>query len=290
MWRKLTLGLLFPMIFAGMTVAQTLPTPINDTVSDFADLLSATEEAELTAQLQEARATTGVHVVLVTMDQIESYGAAGQSIESYAKKLFNTWGIGDPARNDGVLILIASGDRAMRIALGDGFNPVYDGLAQRVIDSDVLPLFRRDDYPAGIKAAVTGTIDRIARPFAKNTPPEKLEPGFDWARVFPFAFFGLVACAIALTMGRRQIGDLVTRFQACPSCGARSQSRSRVVDIAATNDAAGQGTQIVTCASCRRDTRTIFAISSLGSRTSKGSSGGGFGGGGSSGGGASGKW
>ncbi len=289
MWRKLTFGLLFPLIFAGMSAAETLPTPINDTVSDFADLLSVTEEAELTAQLQEARATTGVHVVLATMDRIESYGAAGQSIESYAKKLFNTWGIGDSARNDGVLILIASDDRAMRIALGDGFNPVYDGLAQRVIDSDVLPLFRRDDYPAGIKAAVTGTIDRIARPFAKNTPPATLEPGFDWTRVFPFAIFGLVAGAIAVSLGRRQIGDLVTRFQACPSCGARSQSRSRVVDIAATKDAAGQGTQIVTCASCRRDHRTTFAISPLGSRTSS-SGGGGFGGGGSSGGGASGRW
>lgn len=284
MLRILVLGLL---LSAPMSSAQTLPNPITDTVSDFADLLSDAEEAALTAQMQEARASTGVHVVLATMDRIETYGAAGQSIESYAKKLFNTWGIGHKTRNDGVLILIAKEDREMRIALGAGFNPVYDGLAQRVMDRDVLPLFRQEDYPGGIKAAVTGTIDRIARPFAENTPPENLMPANDRTGFLPFALFGLFAGGIAVFAGRRKIGDLVTRLQACPSCGARTQSRSRVVNVAATKDAAGQGIQIVTCASCHRDTRSVYTIAPLGNRTS---SNGGFGGGGSSGGGATGRW
>ena len=285
MLRSLLLILMFPV----MGMAQTLPAPMADTVSDYVDLLTPEQESGLTATLNAARAKTGVHIALATMGRIADFGGSGQSIETYAKKLFNSWGIGDKTRNDGVLILIASDDREMRIALGAGFDPVYDGLAQRVIDRDVLPLFKSGDYPAGISAAVAGVIDRIAVPFAAKTPPQDLQPGIDWQAFGPFAAFGLFAAAFGTITGRRQIGDFVTRFLRCPSCGARSQTRSRVIDTAATSTLAGQGTQTVVCSACRHETQSRYEIMPLDNRSN--SSGGGvFGGGGSSGGGATGKW
>ncbi len=285
MLRSLLLILMFPV----MGMAQTLPAPMADTVSDYVDLLTPEQESGLTATLNAARAKTGVHIALATMGRIADFGGSGQSIETYAKKLFNTWGIGDATRNDGVLILIASDDREMRIALGAGYDPVYDGLAQRVIDRDVLPLFKSGDYPAGITAAVAGVIDRIAVPFAAKTPPQDLEPNDSWVLYLVFGFFGVVAAAIAAIAGHRQIGDIVTRWTRCPSCGARSQTRSRVVDLAATRTSVGHGIQTTRCASCRHQTQMPYAISAIGSKSSSGGSSG-FGGGGSSGGGATGKW
>ena len=279
----------FLVLWPLMGMTQTMPTPLSDTVSDYANLLTPAEEASLTTTLQEARAKTGVHITLATMGRIAEFGGSGQSIETYAKKLFNSWGIGDATRNDGVLILIARDDRELRIALGAGFDPVYDGLAQRVIDRDVLPLFKDGDYPAGIQAAAAGVISRIATPFAAKTPPQDLATDDSWILYLVFGFFGLVATAIAAIAAQRQIGDVITRWQRCPQCGARSQSRSRVIGQDATTTAAGHGMQTTRCASCRHETLAPYTISRIMSDSnSSGSSG--FGGGGSSGGGASGKW
>ena len=281
--------LIFALMFPVMGMAQTLPQPLSDTVSDFAGLLTPDEESQLTASLQAARADTGVHITLATMGRIADYGSQDQSIESYAKKLFNQWGIGDAVRNDGVLILIARDDREMRIALGAGFDLVYDGLAQRVMDRDVLPLFKDGNYPAGILAAVVGVIGRIAVPFAAKTPPQDLAPDDGWIAYVVFGIFGLVAAGIAAIAGRRQIGDVATRWTRCPSCGTRSQTRSREVDLAATKTAAGHGVQTTRCASCQYETAIPYTIPRiLAPNNSGGSSG--FGGGGSSGGGATGKW
>lgn len=280
MIRILAILLLLP--FAAQ--AQNYPQPITDTVSDFANLLDPAEEADLTKTLQTARDETKVHITLVTMPQIADYGGNGQSIETYAKNLFNTWGIGDPKRNDGILILIAKDDREMRIALGRSYDPVYDGYAQRVIDRDMLPAFKDGDYVTGIKDGVQAAIDRIARPFANNQTPQPVEePDDSWI----FGLFGVGALGMSLVAFRRKIGDVLTRFRACPNCGHRSQTRSSSVETAATKTTAGLGVQLTYCSNCQREDRHTYAIPVKTSSSSNGSSG--FGGGSSSGGGASGR-
>jgi uncharacterized protein len=280
MIRALALLLLLPLA----AEAQSYPQPISDTVSDFADLLDPTEEATLTKTLKEARDSTQVHIAVVTMGRIADYGSDGQSIETYAKKLFNAWGIGDMTRDDGVLILVAKDDREMRIALGRGYDAVYDGYAQRVIDSDMLPAFKMNDYARGIAQGAQATIDRIAKPFASHQTPQPIaEP----SNLPIFGLFGLGAMGMALLAFRRRIGDFLTGFRACPNCGQRSQTRSSSVETAASRTMSGLGVQVTYCSNCQRQDRQTYIIPMIRDRT-QGS--GGFGGGNSSGGGASGRW
>lgn len=281
--------LAFLLAFPGLALAQDLPVPLTDTVSDYADLLTPEQERALSDRLQAARDETGVHVTVATMERISDFGGAGQSIESYGKKLFNHWGIGDPTRNDGILILVARDDREMRIALGAGFDPVYDGLAQRVIDRDMLPAFRRDDYAAGIAVGAEAVITRLARPFAANETPQPAEDEPLGAVVWLFfAGFGAVFLGIAGLILRPFIGDMAARFRNCPQCGARGLHRHRDVLNAATTALAGNGAQITRCTACDYERRESYVIPMRSKDRSSGSSG--FGGGGSSGGGASGKW
>jgi len=284
MIRGLIRTLLLLVFLPVAAMAQGLPQPLSDTVSDFAGVLSPDEETRLNATLQKARDETGVHISVVTMERKASYGGSGQNIEIYAKKLFNAWGIGDKKRNDGILILVAKGDHEMRIALGTRFDAVYDGLAQRVIDRDMLPAFRDNRYADGIEAGAQAVIDRLARPFAIHNPPpiERDHSGLLGAMPYVF-FFGLLAAAVL----RRQIGDATTRFRACPKCGRKGLSRSRAVDVAADTTKSGSGTQTTLCSYCDYSEHDTYSISRI--SVSSGSSGG-FGGGGSSGGGASGRW
>lgn len=276
--------LAFLLAFTGAAMAQEMPQPLTDTVSDFADLLPDQAEADLTQMLQAAREETGVHIVVVTMARIADQGGSGQSIETYAKNLFNLWGVGDKDRDDGIMVLVARDDGAMRIALGDGFGPVYDGVAQRVIDSRMLPEFREGRFAEGIAAGAEGVIEGLARPYATKNPPA--EPPFNIWDYSDVGLFGLFVGVGLLFSLRRVMGDVLARFRTCPSCGARGLHRHRDVVIPASQTALGQGVQITRCLHCSHESRSSYSIPRIGSSKS----GGGFGGGSSSGGGATGRW
>lgn len=277
-WFALILCLL-PM--AGAT--QPYPEPTTRYVNDLAQLMSAQDTDDVRAMLTSLRSDTGIHMTVVTLESQAPY-APNQSLETFATNLFNDWGIGDEARNDGILVLVLSDDRAMRIELGGGFAKEWDNVAARVIERSFLPSFRADNYTGGIKDGVADTIAALARPFAKGQPaPKASKPSwFDGKAIFIFAF-----CAIFILPYIRKIGDLGTPLRRCPSCQRRGALRvSRDVSQPSSTTAAGSGVKTTRCNRCDHSYSAPYTIR----RISRSSGGGGFGGGSSGGGGASGRW
>src|SRR5215216_3744987 len=115
------------------------PQRVDPAINDFADLLSPTDATAVRSMLQELRRDTGKELVVVTIASIDQYSTADKTIESFATNLFNSWGIGDRQRNDGVLLLVAVNDRRVRIELGDGYPHSADEDMAIVIDSMILP-------------------------------------------------------------------------------------------------------------------------------------------------------
>ncbi len=292
MFKRLTLALALALAASTLapsrTAAQDYPAPLSPTISDYADVLDAATEARLTEALRLAREDPGTEIALVTIRRRAEYGASS-SIEAFATGLFNAWGIGDADRNDGILILVATEDREMRLELGSGYPPVWDTVAENVVDNSFLPAFRDGDYARGIEAGTFAAIDRIARPFAQNRPPETESRWslLKWIFEGPGAMIAMVG-GIAALIFRKRIGDVVTRVRRCPTCGRRTLVRRREVKTAATASATGLGEQSIMCSHCDyRDSQTFI----IPTRSRSSSSGGGsFGGGSSSGGGASGRW
>ncbi len=83
------------------------PQHIDPFVDDFAGLLTSNDAANTRTLLSNFKSNSGIHVVVVTINSIHDYNTGDKMIESFALNLFNTWGIGDRTRNDGVLILVA---------------------------------------------------------------------------------------------------------------------------------------------------------------------------------------
>lgn len=141
--------------------AQSLPGYQELYVNDYADILSDPAEQRIRDRLIELREETGIEFTLLTISSMGDYGHSG-SIEPFATQVFNAWGIGDAARNDGILMLIALNDRTMRIEVGSGYGSAMNAPMQEVIDDIILPSFRRDAMEDGIEFGVNNVIHEVA--------------------------------------------------------------------------------------------------------------------------------
>lgn len=297
--RSIAVALTLASPIAAPAFAQDLPAPQSDTLSDFADVLDPTAEGRITRLLTEQRAATGVQMVVVTLPGLAAEGGTGMTIEAYGKALFNAWGVGGADRNDGILLLLDTQGREARIALGAGYDPVYDGRAARVLSTAVLPALHDGNYAQGIEAGIVSARDRLITPFLAGTPVTLTDGFEDSSSGTSDGFnallgFGAVAGVAGFGFWRNRRTQ-----RTCPNCGALTLERSREVIQQPSRSDSGVGMQHLTCSACGFSDHKSFPISfnsrearrdrALSSRS--GSSGsGGFGGGRSSGGGASGKW
>jgi uncharacterized protein len=148
------------LVLSGPAAAQTFPKLAGNPVVDQADIIPAAEEAALNTQLLELEKTTGHQLVVATVSDLE-----GNDVSEYGYKLGRAWGIGDEAKDDGVVFLIAPNERRMNIAVGLGLEPVLtDALSGRIIRDVVTPKFKAGDMPGGIQDGVNAIAQQIQLP------------------------------------------------------------------------------------------------------------------------------
>ncbi len=104
------------------------PEPLDDYVNDYADVLSQADAARIGKMFKKLEKETGIEAVAVTIDSMQEYDTPDDTFEAFATGLFNTWGVGRKAENNGVLILVGVGDRKCRIELGGGYGRQYDAV------------------------------------------------------------------------------------------------------------------------------------------------------------------
>lgn len=124
-------------------------------INDFAGVMGG-QGAAVEALLAELDRATGAQVAVVTLPSLD-----GGEPADFAVRLFERWGIGRAGEGNGVLILTAIEDRAVRIEVGYGLEPIIpDGLAGRIQDERMLPFFREERYGEGL-ASGAATVAAI---------------------------------------------------------------------------------------------------------------------------------
>jgi uncharacterized protein len=165
-----TLGLLFPVPGAGRQASFPAPPPEGRFWLDEAGILREAEAAEVDRIAGALLAEQDVPLLVVALPSLAARGAAGYTIERYARELFDRWGIGSQEHNFGILLLVSHGDRAARIELGAGYGRAYDEASNRVMQDLILPEFRAGRFPEGVLAGVRG-LDAMARGLAIPSAP-----------------------------------------------------------------------------------------------------------------------
>ena len=127
-------------------------------VNDFENILTQEEEIELTRIIKEHEAKTTDQISVVTLKSIEPY----KNIDDYSLYLANYWGVGQKEKNNGVLIALGKNLRKIRIQNGYGIvERLTDEETKEIIDQEMIPKFKANDYYQGILAGVKAIIEEL---------------------------------------------------------------------------------------------------------------------------------
>jgi uncharacterized protein len=153
---------LIVFVFAVATTAlgQTEPPELTRPINDFAGVIDGDSARQIESLIRSLQETTGDVVVVATIKSLE-----GEDINPYTERMFRNRGkgIGQAGKDNGLLILAAIDDRRVRIEPGYELEQfITDGFAGQTIRQEIAPHFRESAYGAGVLAAVTRIVGRIA--------------------------------------------------------------------------------------------------------------------------------
>ena len=184
MWARIFLLFLF---LGQLSFGQQEHYPtLNQIVTDEAQVFTAAELTSLREKLTTYEARTSHQVVVLTIQTLQA-----EPIAQYANAVFNKNGLGQEELDNGVLIVLSKSDREVRIEVGYGLEGILtDALCRRIIEQQMIPNFKEQDYFLGIDEG-TNTIIRLiddpefAQEFAKEEPMMPL-----WGKVLLMLFVG----------------------------------------------------------------------------------------------------
>jgi uncharacterized protein len=218
------------LVWLLLTIAPlhaALPVPaLQVRVTDQSRVLEAAARSALEAKLAAFEQAKGSQTAVLIVDSTQP-----EDIAQFSIRVVDSWRLGRKDIDDGVLLLVALRDRALRIEVGRGLEgAIPDAIAKRVIAEVITPHLQRGDVAGGIDAGVDALIglvdgEPLPAPAAQSKPqPDGASGGSDASSLvlLPALLSGLlmrnffgrligagVAGALAFVGGWLVIGTLI---------------------------------------------------------------------------------
>lgn len=157
----------------GIASAQgVLPVPpLTAHVIDQTGTLQAAQQSALEVRLTALEQQHGSQVVVLIVNT-----SAPEDIASFAHRVADAWKIGRRDVGDGLLVVVAKGDRQVRIEVAKALEgAIPDLAAARIIDEFITPRFRVNDFAGGLSAAIDSLDALIA---GEALPPPSATRGY----------------------------------------------------------------------------------------------------------------
>ncbi|MFV8368218.1 TPM domain-containing protein [Flavobacterium sp. LB2R40] len=250
--------LISQITFAQFTIPEK-PT-LQTAVYDYANVLNATEKAQLEQKLIQYSDSTTTQIVIVTIETLK-----GEDIGILTPKWAQTWGIGGTAKEDnGVLILLAKAEKKIWISPGYGLEDrLTAGIGGEISRNIIIPEFKAGNYYNGLDKGTDALIDVFKGKYKGVRKQTKQDKGF------PILPIVIIVIIILVLISRNKGGGN------SGNSGGGGPSLLDVIILSSLAGGRGGG---------------FGGGSSSGGGFGGGAFGGGFGGGGFSGGGSGGDW
>jgi uncharacterized protein len=200
MLKKLTI--FFTLLLMGlMAFSQQLPPKSNTLVTDFTNTLSGEERQLLERKLVTFNDSTSTQIAVVIIKSVGQY-----DINDYGQKLGRAWGIGQKGKNNGILVLVAMGDRKVAIQTGYGAEgAVPDVITSEIIQNDIKPRFKQNDYYGGLNTATDDLMKYMKGEYKGAKKPQQQPSG---GGIFILIFI-VVIILIVIFRGRGGGGQII---------------------------------------------------------------------------------
>jgi uncharacterized protein len=165
MKRLLTILALFFAVSVSAQVEKAIPARPSPPklVNDFTGKFITHAQAQaLEHKLVVYDDSTSNQIAIVIVESLQGYEA-----NEYATALGRKWGVGNKEFNNGIVILISTGggdgNRDAYIATGYGLEgAVPDVIANRILDNELIPNFKEENYYRGLDNTTDALIKAIA--------------------------------------------------------------------------------------------------------------------------------
>jgi len=162
-----TLGaLLLALLLIGAAQAEVAVPPPTQRVTDLTATLDAGQTQSLEARLAAFEQQKGAQLAVLIVPTTQP-----ETIEQYGLRVVEAWKLGRKGVDDGVLLLVAKDDRALRIEVGYGLEgALNDATANRIVEEIIVPHFKSGEFYSGIEAGIAAIIKVIE---GEPLPPPK---------------------------------------------------------------------------------------------------------------------
>ena len=156
---KNILYILFILTAVSCVSALELPQRPSGPVLDQGRILDSQTKQQVTVIAQALWEQAGFGLVVVTLPGLED-----ESIDDFANRLYEKWGIGNKESDEGALILISLKPRKVWVEVGYGAE-VYlsDAKTGRLLDNYAVPYFKKNDFSSGTLALAGAIASEAAK-------------------------------------------------------------------------------------------------------------------------------
>jgi uncharacterized protein len=162
-------------------------------VNDFTGTLTPDQKQTLENKLVAFDDSTSTQIAVVIIPSLN-----GNDIADYNVKLGRAWGVGGKEFSNGVVLLIAKGDRKLNIATGYGVEGALpDITTKHIIDEVIVPNFKGNDYYRGIDEGTDAIIAAVKGEY--NTPRTKAGKGISGGKII----FGIIMIILFILLSSR---------------------------------------------------------------------------------------
>ena len=138
-------------------------------VNDYANILNSETKQYIMNTNIKLHDYTKAQVCVVTVESLE-----GKTVEEYATETFRSFGIGDKEKNNGVLLIVSTGDRKIRIEVGYGLEGrLTDARTGAILDAYAVPYLKDNNWNEGIKNTFNAIISDIEKEYDLDLGAEK---------------------------------------------------------------------------------------------------------------------
>ncbi|MBI5430817.1 MAG: YgcG family protein [Nitrosomonadales bacterium] len=158
--------LLTQQIFMGAAHAEVAVPPLTHRVTDLTATLEAQQVQALDSRLAAFETQKGAQIAVLIVPTTQP-----ETIEQFGIRVVEAWKLGRKGVDDGVLLLVAKDDRALRIEVGYGLEgALNDATANRIIDEIIVPHFKRGEFYPGIESGLAAMMQVVN---GEPLPPPK---------------------------------------------------------------------------------------------------------------------